>query len=366
MIRSIVATFILAVIAVHVAAGEDDLETQMKDLQKERLETLTKLVEIYTLRYEAGCVSGEEFADAENALVNAQLDPVLATVQLVANREKPDSVMTIVVNAHRKSLDVTKTTFHKETGTFVETYTDSLFWNLPSSYMELRLVRAEKDEAEIKKQQKELVKVLTRLVENCEERYKTGTLPLETLLKAQAALLDAQMDAAEKPEERVALLEEHGKNETKLFKVADSRRKAAAYSARSHFLNTKIRMLQESSEKDDVAEQIKAAQKERIEALTELVKINKELWETNWTELATITQAKAELANAQADAAGTFEAKVLVLTEAVKEQAGFVQVIERREQVGVDSYDKVYRERLHLLDLKIRLLRERSAQKADR
>ena len=177
--------------------------------------------------------------------------------------------------------------------------------------MALRLSRAEKNEADIKEQQKGLIKELTRLVENYKERYKTGTAPLEALVRAQAALLDARMDAAEKPEERVALLEEGAKSEAELLKVAESKRKASACSARSLFLDTKIRILRERSAKDDVAAQIKAAQKERVEALTELVKIDTELWKTDWTGLATLTQAKADLANAQADAADTSEAKVL-------------------------------------------------------
>jgi hypothetical protein len=124
-------------------------------------------------------------------------------------------------------------------------------------------------------------------------------------------------------------------------------------------------MLRERGAKDDAAAQIKAAQKERVEALTELVKIDTELWKTDWTGLATLTQAKADLANAQADAADTSEAKVLVLTEAVKEQAKFVRFTEVRARAGFrDTNADVDRERLRLLDFKIRLLRERGLQKA--
>ena len=84
MIRAIIATIMLALIAVHVAAGEEDLATQIKALQKERLETLTRLVKIYTLQYPAEYVSSEVFADAQIALANAQLDAALVNVQLDA------------------------------------------------------------------------------------------------------------------------------------------------------------------------------------------------------------------------------------------------------------------------------------------
>ena len=83
----------------------------------------------------------------------------------------------------------------------------------------------------------------------------------------------------------------------------------------------------------------------------------------DWTGLKTLTQAKADLANAQADAADTSEAKVLVLTEAAKEQAEVVRITELRTPFICTKAD-VDRERLRLLDYKIRLLRIR--QKKDK
>lgn len=122
-------------------------------------------------------------------------------------------------------------------------------------------------------------------------------------------------------------------------------------------------MLRERGAKNDVAAQIKAARKERVEALTELVKIDTGLWKTDWTGLATLTQAKADLANAQVDAADTSDAKIRVLTRAAKEQAEVVRITELRTPFSYTKGD-VDRERLHLLDFKIRLLRERGLQKA--
>jgi hypothetical protein len=363
MIRCIVAAIMLALIAVHVAAGEKDLATQIKALQKERLETLTELVKIYTLQYPAGYVSGDVFADAQTALANAQLDVALVNVQLDGASKLPDAIITIVENAAKKQADATDVAVNKTPEVFVETTTDLRLWWLPRSRLVLRLARAAKNEADIKEQQDALITSLTGLVENYRERYKTGTAPLETLVKVQAALLDARLDAAEKQEQRVALLEEGAKSKAELFKVADSKQKASACSARSLFLDSKIRMLRRCGAKDDVAAQIKAAEKERIEALTELVKIDTELWKTKWTGLATLTQAKADLANARADAADTSEAKVLVLTEAAKEQAEVVRITEARAGL-MDTQADVDRERLHLLDYRIRLLRERGPEKA--
>jgi hypothetical protein len=365
MIRTIVAAIMLALIAVHVAAGEEDLATQIRAQQKERLETLTELVEIYKTQYKAGFVSGEVLADAHAALVNAQLDAALASVRLDAGSKLPDAVIAIVENAHIGELEITEAIADRDSPPLFEWSTDFRLRDLASERWSLRLSQAEKDEREIKKGEKALVKILTELVKNYRERYKMGTVPLEVLVRAQAALLDARMHAAEKPEERAALLEEGAKSEGDLFKVADSKRKAAACSARSLFMDTKIRMLRQRGAKDDVAAQIKAAQKERVEALTELVKIDTELWKTGWTGLATLTQAKADLVNARVDAADASAAKILVLTEAAKEQAEVVHTTEVRAQVGyMDTKADVYRERLHLLDFKIRLLQERGRQDA--
>lgn len=353
MIRSITATILLTMIAVRVAAGEDDLATQIKALQKERLETLTRLSTIYTPAYKLGGVSGEVFADAETALVNAQVDAT----------DNPDAIATILRAAWKREINVLQVAGDRDAPYLVESQTDYPLWSAVCSQTSVELARALNEEDQITSRQGSRIQALTEFVKEYKERYKTGTAPLEALVRAQVALLAARIDAAQKHEERVALLEEYGKSEAELFKVADSKSKASACSARSLVLDAKIRTLRELGGKDDVAAQIKAAQKERVEALTELVKIDKELWETKWAGLATLTQAKADLANARADAADTFEAKVLVLTEAAKEQAEVVRVTEARTVLDTSGAD-VCRERLHLLDFQIRLLRERGLQKA--
>lgn len=366
MKRSIMATFLFTAIAAHVAAGEEDLATQIRALQKERVETLTRLVNVYTLQHKAGAISADVLAGAETALVDAQLEaadkPGAATAILtealkrehnafeVATRQAPDS----------RPLDVYDNTDQELLLSVISQMTIRF-----GQAENARLARADKGETVSTTWKQEApLENLTRLVEKYRERYKTGTVPLEALAKAEVALLDARMVAAGKHEERVALLEEGAKREAELLKVAESKCKASACSARSLFLGTKIRILRERSAKDHAA-QIKAAQKERVQALTELVKIDTELWKTDWTGLATLTQARADLANAQVDAADTSEAKVLVLTQAAKEQAEVVRFLEVRVRVGYKTtHADVYRERLHLLNYKIRLLRERGLPKA--
>ena len=354
MIRSIIATIMLAVIAVHVAAGEEDVATQIKALQKERVDTLTRLVKIYTQQYKEGAVSGDVIAGAETALVNAQLEAA----------DKSDAAAAILMAALDRETDAHSVAVDRAVAAHRDHETDVLLWSSVFSQTSIRASRLMKDEAKIKREREKRIEELTGLVENYRERYKAGTAPLEALVRAQVALLDARTDAAEKHKERVALLEEGVKSDAELLKAAESKWKASVCSARSLFLDTKVRILRERGPKDDVAAQIKAAQKERVEALTELVKIDTELSETDWATLVTLIQAKADLANAQVDAADTSEAKVLVLTNAVKAQTEFVRITEARARAGYkDTNADVERERSRLLDFKIRLLRERGLQK---
>ncbi len=356
MVRSIIATVVLALIAVRVAAGEEDLATQIKALQKERAETLTTLVKDYTQQYKLGAVSGEVFAGAETALVNAQLEAA----------DKPAAAADILMAALDREVAAQKVAADRAVAAHRDHETDVYLWSSVCSQTSIRLSRVlkEKNEAKIKGEREQRIRELTTLVENYKERYKAGTAPLEALVRAQVALLDARTDAAEKHKKRIALLEEGVKSEAELLKAAESMCNASVCSARSLFLDAKVRRLRERGAKDDAAAQIKAAQKERVEALTEVVKIDTELYETGWTELVTLIQAKADLANAQVDAADTSEAKVLVLAKAVKAQTEFVRVTEARAQAGLDANADVDRERSRLLDFKIRLLRERGPQKA--
>ena len=103
--------------------------------------------------------------------------------------------------------------------------------------------------AQIKVVQKEQVKVLTELVEIRTAQYKAGTIPCEFLLWAETNLVNAQLDARDKHEDRVALLEQAVKRETDFLKIVEARIDAGTATdvdvrqARSPLLDSKIRLL---------------------------------------------------------------------------------------------------------------------------
>ncbi len=237
--------------------------------------------------------------------------------------------------------------------------------------------------AEIKKEQQKRIEKLSELVEVYRLRFIEGVASLDALVRAQVALLDARMDATEKPEERAALLEAEDKSQAELFKIAEARWKASVDSARSLLLDSRVRRLRAGcGPKDGVAAQVHAAQKERVEVLTDLVKTDTDLCQAGWpwpmtasprhgniviaqVDAADTSRAKAhaDLLNAQVNEADTSEAKVLLLTKAVKAQTEYLRISEVRYQVGAIGEADVDRDRSRLLDFKIRLLQDRGLQK---
>jgi hypothetical protein len=237
-------------------------------------------------------------------------------------------------------------------------------WDSIYSQNQIKVNRLLKDADQLKDSERLRISELANLVEDYKERYVAGTASLEALVGARAALLDAKLDAAEKHEERVALLEEAAKSDAQLSRVAEAKRKACLATTRSIFLDAKIRLLRQRGLKEQVEDQIKAAQKEQIEALTERLKIDTELEKTDWTQWATLCQSHADLVDAQVNAAQTSEAKILVLTKAMQTQTEYLRITDNRFQAGRLAGFDADQERSRLLGFKIRLLRERALHKA--
>lgn len=76
-VSGIVACLVLAAIHIHASAAEvasADMAAQIKSLQKERVETLRKLVELYVEFYQVGKSDITPAIGAQTELVNAQLE----------------------------------------------------------------------------------------------------------------------------------------------------------------------------------------------------------------------------------------------------------------------------------------------------
>ncbi len=117
-----------------------------------------------------------------------------------------------------------------------------------------RTAAAEEDLAvQIKALQNERVETLTKLVAYCRTEFAVGMRRCEAVIAAETDLVNAQMDAANKPEERIAMLTERVKSQTEFLKIVEGKRQMEAvglanvYRARSLLLNTEIMLLRERS-----------------------------------------------------------------------------------------------------------------------
>ncbi len=346
-------------IAVHAHAGEQDLPTQIMALQKERVAVLTTLVEICTAQFMVGTILNESLVSAETDLVNAQM----------AATAKPEEQIALLTAALKRERDILKKVEYVCGPEFSQA--DIERWRSISLYTQIRLARAQKNEAApIKALEKERIAALTKLVEIRESEYRVGTIWCEAVVSAEVALLNAQADAADKPEERVALLTEGVKRESALLKIVKVRFQAGTvsqadvYRARSLLLATKIRLLRERSRQKGDAAQIKALQRDRVGALTALVKLDEGMYTAAQIDCETAIGAEADLVDAQMDATGESESRVSVLTETVKKGTDFLKIVEARFQAGTVSQTDVCRARAYLLATKIRLSQERGTRKA--
>jgi hypothetical protein len=110
---------------------------------------------------------------------------------------------------------------------------------------------AKDDAAELRQLQQQRINVLSRLVELLTRQYKSGTAGFGEVAAAQIQLVDAKLDATEKPKERLALLEEQVKMAKALRDVADMRFRNGACTAadvcraKALCLEIKIKLLRE-------------------------------------------------------------------------------------------------------------------------
>ncbi len=174
--------------------------------------------------------------------------------------------------------------------------------------------------AQVKALQKERIDVLTTLVEDYTSQFRVGTSPNEFLIGAETDLVNAQLAATDNPEQRVAVLTEALKREREIMKVASpvcGRNEVDVEWWRSISLYTQIRLLRVQK---NPAVQIRALQKERIEALTKVVQIRESQYWVGTIDREAVVSAEAALVDAQVDATGNRDERVALLTQALKRE----------------------------------------------
>ena len=116
----------------------------------------------------------------------------------------------------------------------------------------------------------------------------------------------------------------------------------------------------QSKPKDDDAAQLKSLQDERVDVLTQLVKVTMAYCEQGTCRIEEGISAQNQLMAAQLDSTDEPEKRVALLTQQVELASTLLKMAEQRHEAGLITIADVYRARSCLLDVKIRLLRERT------
>jgi hypothetical protein len=114
---------------------------------------------------------------------------------------------------------------------------------------------------------------------------------------------------------------------------------------------------------DDVAVQLKAAQDEQIKLLTKLVKVLTMQYRIGAADFAQLCAAQRDLSNALLDSTDDPEKRNELLTKELQSADDLVKLVEARRNAGMVSEADVLRAKSEYVEVKVRLLRERSRKK---
>lgn len=115
---------------------------------------------------------------------------------------------------------------------------------------------------------------------------------------------------------------------------------------------------------DDAAAQLKSLQDERVEVLTQLVKVTMEHCRQGTCGIEDVVSGQNQLVAAQLDSTDEPERRIALLTQQVELASTLLKMAEQRHEAGLMTIADLYRAKSCLLDAKIRLLRERTKQRA--
>ena len=115
---------------------------------------------------------------------------------------------------------------------------------------------------------------------------------------------------------------------------------------------------------DDSAAQLKAAQDERIKLLTQNVEILTEQYKIAAVDFPQVFSAECDLWNAQLDSTDEPEKRIALLTKQLDRANDFVKLTQGRFDAGTLGNVDLNRTKSLYLNVKIKLLRERSKMRA--
>jgi hypothetical protein len=174
-----------------------------------------------------------------------------------------------------------------------------------------------------------------------ETQYEAGTIDFDRFCKIKAFLLKTNLEMTEKPDERIAVLEEHLKIAENLFEFVERRHKCGVLTesdlrkSKTALLSIKILLAKEASEKNtSVTQELEKLQKEQLENLSSWEKVLTIQYEMGTISIEQSAQAKEMLYQAKLDSTTKSAERIALLEENLKYFRSFFESVEKRRHGG--------------------------------
>jgi outer membrane protein TolC len=227
------------------------------------------------------------------------------------------------------------------------------------------------DSAKIAQLQNERIDALKKSVDLLKRQSEVGAGPyldLTAFWSAARDLLAARLDAADEPQQRIAILEEQLKSFQDVRDFVKRQRDAGflasdldVFQAQARCLAIEIK-LQKEKQPDDSAK-IGQLQNEQIDAIKKSIDLMKRQYESGagpYRDLTAFRRAEQELLAARLDATDKPSERIAVLEEQLKSAQDVRDFVKRRHDVGFEVSDlDLFQAEARCLSVEIMLLKER-------
>jgi hypothetical protein len=365
--------FAVALPIARPARGEQPKEQQageaavLAQMQKERIETLEKLVGMVMKKYQIGLAQFSDVAKVQEELIEAKLESTTAPDERIAllteQMKAAQEVFDIVEKQYKVGFRVSDVDLH-QTKAHLQT-------------IEIKLFKEKKnaDSAKLEQLQKERIDVYDILVVKMMNMYMKGAGPYHDYAPfalAQEEIIGAILDGTEKSAERIALLEKQLKLAQECYDYVDKARTSGFgvtdidfHQAKAQRLAIEIKLLEEKNSGDPA--KLEQLRKERSEDLEKLVKLLIKQYETAPAG-AKYAQAPyrtiRELAAAKLAVANTPAERIAALEEQLKTSQDLQDYTKKQVEVGFQrGEDALLPAKALCLTIKIMLAKERMKAK---
>jgi hypothetical protein len=346
----------LALFAIPSAFAKNNDSAQIKALENERLQALTKLVEILRAQYLVGTIDCDAVIGVEGDFLDVQL----ATSSTAESRA---ALLAGVIKEQEKKL------YRMANFSEAANQADVEWFRALLLRMKIEGLDKTAGASEIAALRAKRIAALQKLVTILEAQYRIGTTAGSTLLQGEDDLTRAQGEPPVNLQERTTSLAEAIKREQRFVDETQERLKKGLVEqtdfdrAKAQLLATQFKLLKLQAKQD--AAKINVLALERANLAEKIAERSVTQYKTDKLSCDVALHSEQALIAAQFDATEDVTARSEVLAQAVKKGEAFLKLAENRFEAGAVSEADVLRAKKFVLSAKIDQLRNSSPRKSD-